>query len=138
MVVSMMAGFASEGWFPIPPAALARIRADFGAERVDETECAAEMTRVWRDCGLVVDPHSAVGLAAARRTLAAAPATPVVALGTAHPAKFPDAVERATGVRPALPAHLGDLMERPERLVSLPNDAAAVADFLRRNARAPA
>ena len=52
---------------------------------------------------MIIDPHSAVGVAAARRALAHDPATPVIALGTAHPAKFPDAVERATGVRPALP-----------------------------------
>ena len=68
----------------------------------------------WRDGELVVDPHSAIGVAAARRALAASPETPVVALGTAHPAKFPDAVERATGVRPPLPAHLADLMDRRE------------------------
>ena len=62
----------------------------------------------------------------------------MVALGTAHPAKFPDAVERATGVRPALPPHLADLMDRRETIVALPNDAAAVADYLRQTARAPA
>ena len=132
----MMADFASDGWFAIPPAALGRIRADFAAERVDEAECAAEMTRVWRDCAHMIDPHSAVGVAAARRALAAAPATPVVALGTAHPAKFPDAVEKATGVRPPLPVHLADLMERRETIVVLPNDAAAVAARLRQTARA--
>ena len=70
--------------------------------------------------------------------VAASPETPVIALGTAHPAKFPDAVERATGVRPALPPHLADLMDREETIVVLPNDGAAVADFLRQTARAPA
>jgi threonine synthase len=117
---------------------LTAIRADFAAERVDGAACAAEMTRVWRDCELVIDPHSAVGVAAARRTIAASPATPVVALGTAHPAKFPDAVEAATGVRPALPAHLADLPDRRETIVALPNDKAAVAGYLRQTARAPA
>ena len=90
------------------------------------------MARIYRGCELVVDPHSAVGLAAARRALAARPDTPVVALGTAHPAKFPEAVEQATGVRPALPPHLADLMDRRETIVALPNAAAAVADYLRR------
>ena len=137
-VRKLMADFASEGRFEIPAAVLGRIRSDFGAERVDEAECAAEMTRVYRDCELVVDPHSAVGVAAARRALAARPETPVVALGTAHPAKFPDAVEQATGVRPALPPHLADLMDRRETSVALPNAASAVADYLRRTARAPA
>ncbi len=133
---SLMADFASEGRFAIPAAILQRIRADFDAERVDEAACTAEMRRVHRESGLVIDPHSAVGVAAARSALAAAPATPVVALGTAHPAKFPDAVERATGVRPPLPPHIADLMDRGETIVELPNEANAVADYLRQTARA--
>ena len=68
----------------------------------------AEMGRVYKESAIVLDPHSAVGVRAARLALEADSATPVIALGTAHPAKFPDAVERATGVRPALPPHLGD------------------------------
>ena len=138
VVRSLMADFASDGWFAIPSAIVQRIRADFDAERVDEAACAAEMGRVYRESGLVVDPHSAVGVAAGRRALAAAPATPVIALGTAHPAKFPDAVEQATGVRPRLPPHLADLTDRPETIVRLPNDRNAVADYLRQTARAPA
>ncbi len=138
VVRSLMADFASDGWFAIPSAIVQRIRADFDAERVDEAACAAEMGRVYRESGLVIDPHSAVGVAAGRRALAAAPATPVIALGTAHPAKFPDAVEQATGVRPRLPPHLADLMDRPETIVTLPNDRNAVADYLRQTARAPA
>ncbi|MFZ0600392.1 MAG: threonine synthase, partial [Roseiarcus sp.] len=70
--------------------------------------------------------------------LGAAPATPVVALATAHPAKFPHAVERATGVRPPLPERLKDLMERKEAIVILPNDRRAVADHLRQTLRAAA
>jgi threonine synthase len=87
---------------------------------------------------LIIDPHTAVGVNAARQTLAASPGTPIVALATAHPAKFPDAVEAATGVRPALPESLADLMERKEAIVVLPNDARAVADYLRQTARAAA
>ena len=96
------------------------------------------MARAYRDSGLVIDPHSAIGVGAARRALAASPETPVIALGTAHPAKFPDAVEAATGVRPALPAHLADLMDHKETIVVLPNSRSAVADYLRQTARAPA
>ncbi len=132
----LMEDFARDSGFVIPQEALTRIRADFDAERVDEAECSAEMTRVFRESGVIIDPHSAVGIAAARRALARNPATPVVALGTAHPAKFPEAVERATGVRPALPPHLADLMNREEKIVALPNSAAAVADFVRLTARA--
>ena len=134
----VMAAFAAVGSFEIPSSALGLIRADFAAERIDETACTAEMSRVYRDSGLVLDPHSAVGVAAARRLVAASPETPVVALGTAHPAKFPDAVERATGVRPLLPPHLADLMEREETIVVLPNHGAAITDYLRQTARAPA
>jgi threonine synthase len=136
-VCALMDDFARDGAFAIPPTALARIRDDFDAERIDETECAAEMYRAWRDSGIVLDPHSAIGISAARRALKRNPTTPVIALGTAHPAKFPDAVERATGVRPALPAHLADLLEREERIVVLPNDAKAIAGFLRETVGAP-
>ena len=137
-VVAEMSALANEGAFTIPAPALARIRADFDAFRVDEPACAEEMGRVFRLSGMIIDPHSAVGLHAARTALAASPATPVVALGTAHPAKFPDAVEAATGVRPPLPEPLEHLMERKETIIVLPNKSRAVADYLRQTARAPA
>ena len=137
-VVARMSELAQEGSFAIPTEALARIRADFDAFRVDEAACAEEMGRVYRSSGMIVDPHSAIGVHAARKTLGASPATPVIALATAHPAKFPDAVERATGVKPALPDRLKDLMERKEAIVVLPNDHRAVADYLRQTARAAA
>jgi threonine synthase len=96
------------------------------------------MGRIYRTSGMIVDPHTAVGVHAARKALAASRATPVVALATAHPAKFPDAVEGATGVRPPLPEPLSDLMERKEAIVVLPADGRAVADYLRQTARAAA
>ena len=137
-VRALMGDFARDRSFTIPAPILPRIRADFGAERIDEAACRTEMARAYRDSGLVIDPHSAIGVGAARRALAASPETPVIALGTAHPAKFPDAVERATGVRPSLPAHLADLTDRKETIVVLPNSRSAVADYLRQTARAPA
>jgi threonine synthase len=137
-LAARMSELASVGAFAIPSAALALIRADFDAFRVDETACAEEMGRVYRRSGMIIDPHSAVGVHAARDALAAAPATPVIALGTAHPAKFPDAVQRATGVRPRLPEPLSDLLDRRERIVTLPNDRRAVADYVRQTARAAA
>jgi threonine synthase len=78
---------------------------------------------------MVVDPHTAVGILAARARRPA-PEVPVVALATADPAKFPDAVERATGLRPALPPSLADLLARPERRRLLPNDPAAVRQVI--------
>jgi threonine synthase len=137
-LVARMDELARDGSFTIPTEALARIRADFDAFRVDEAACAEEMGRVYRASGMIIDPHSAVGVRAARKALGAAPATPVVALATAHPAKFPDAVERATGVRPPLPERLRDLMERKEAIIILPNDRRAVVDHLRQTLRAAA
>ena len=95
-----------------------------------------------RDCiadeadrsGLVLDPHTAVGVLAAR-ACRRDPSIPMVALATAHPAKFPDAVEAATGSRPELPVHLADLHERPERLTALPADLAVIEDFVRAHRR---
>jgi threonine synthase len=79
--------------------------------------------------GQVIDPHTAIGLHAAR-TAGLAPQVPVVTLATAHPAKFRDAVERATGQCPPLPARVGDLFGREERVTELPGTYAAVAEYV--------
>jgi threonine synthase len=137
-VVAQMSELAKQGSFTIPATDLEHIRDDFDAFRADEAACAAEMGRVYRASGTIIDPHTAVGVHAARKALAGSPATPVIALATAHPAKFPEAVERATGVRPPLPERLSDLMERKEAIIVLPNDLRAVADCLRETTRAAA
>lgn len=108
------------------------IDASFRAARCDDEATLAEIGRVYTETGMLLDPHTATGTAAAH---ALGCERPVVTLATAHPAKFPDAVERATGVRPALPAHLADLYERPERTRTLPNDLAEVQGFVRSVAR---
>ena len=101
----------------------------FRAARCDDAQTLATMADVYRQSGLLIDPHTAVGLSAARQQ---GPSdVPVVTLATAHPAKFPDAVERATGVHPELPEHLADLLERPEQSTSMGNDLAAVQSFVR-------
>jgi len=137
-VRALMGSLAQSGEFAIAPGALKKIRATFDAYATSEAECAGEMARVYRESGYVLDPHTAIGVGAARRALANKPATPMIVLATAHPAKFPDAVERATGVRPALPAHLKDLMRREERFSVLPNDQHAVARFIHEHARVSA
>ncbi len=76
---------------------------------------------------MLIDPHTATATAAAHQL---AGDHPVVTMGAAHPAKFPDVVEQATGVRPALPEHVADLLDRPERTETLPNDLAAVEDYV--------
>jgi threonine synthase len=132
----LMAGLNQSRAFTIDPAALAVIRAEFSAEAVHEDAVAQEMTRVYRETGSVIDPHTAVGTHAARALLRERPEVPVVALSTAHPAKFPDAVQSATGIRPPLPPHMADLMGRPESFAVLPNDDAQVQQFIRNRARA--
>jgi threonine synthase len=103
------------------------IRGVFTSARIDDDRTLAEIARVHAECGVLIDPHTATGVAAAAD---AGRDGPVVTLATAHPAKFPDAVERATGCRPALPEHLADLYERPERIVELPADLAAVQGYV--------
>ena len=103
------------------------ITGQFSAARFDDDAVAAEMRRVYHATGLFIDPHTATGTAAARSM---AGDHPVVTMATAHPAKFPDAVERATGVRPALPDHLADLFDRPERTELIANDLAVVEDYV--------
>ncbi len=137
-VRALMGSLAQSGRFTLSRAPLAALRADFDSGATGEAETQAEMARTYRATGHILDPHTAVGVAVARAALARDPATPAVALGTAHPAKFPDAVERATGRRPALPPHLAALMDRPERINPLPNDAAAVERFITARTRAAA
>ena len=84
----------------------------------------------WERCGELIDPHTAVGVSAMRA--AGIPRdVPRIALATAHPAKFPDAVEKATGRRPALPPALANLFDLPERFTKLPNDLDQVKRFLK-------
>jgi len=107
------------------------VESSFRAARCDDAATLAEIGRVHRQSGVLVDPHTATGTSAALRLGGASPEVAVVTLATAHPAKFPDAVERATGVRPELPAHMANLFELPERTQTLPNDLAAVEKFVR-------
>lgn len=101
----------------------------FSSDRIDTDDMALAMRWAHEASGELIDPHTAIGLAAARR--AALPAdVPVVTLATAHPAKFGDAVERATGIRPVLPPRIGDLFDRAERYATLPGTFDAVTDYI--------
>jgi threonine synthase len=97
----------------------------FTSARADADDMAQAMRWAYEEAGEVIDPHTAIGLHAARRQ-DLPPGVPIVTLATAHPAKFRDAVERATGTRPALPTRVGDLFAREERMVDLPGDYDAV------------
>lgn len=101
----------------------------FTSARADENEMAAAMLWAHENCGEVIDPHTAIGLHAARIAEIDA-AVPIVTLATAHPAKFRDAVERATGTRPALPLRVGDLFQREEKFVELAGSYEAVAEYV--------
>jgi threonine synthase len=126
-----MAGFAEARRASVPPAALARARALFAGHSVDEATTRATIARTLAETGELVDPHSAVGLAAAA-ACRGDPSLPMVTLATAHPAKFPDAVEAATGRRPRLPEQLADLYARPERYDILADNLDALRAYIRR------
>lgn len=129
---ALYATFAETGAFDIPQAALVRLREDFDAVAVDDETTLATMRNAWVYDQDMICPHTAVGEYG--RVAGAAP--PIVFLATAHPGKFPEAVERATGVRPDLPAKCADLFERSETFDSLPADADAVKQYIRERSRA--
>jgi threonine synthase len=135
-LAEQMAAFRRTGRLAVSDNQWTAAKAGFSSIRQDDEQTLAEIARVAADTGQVIDPHTAIGVAGARQALSAAPATPVVALATAHPAKFPDAVEKATGRRPALPDHLADLFDRPERGEELPNDLRAVEAYIAERSRA--
>jgi len=114
--------------FIIPEEALARMRAKFGSGVCNEAETAREIARVHDQTSELIDPHTAVGCHVGRFHMLRD--TPMVVLATAHPAKFPDAVEAACGVRPSLPARLGDLMAKEEQFDILPNELGAVQSYV--------
>ena len=135
VVRAMMASLAQSGRFSLSSEALSRIRALFNADRADEEETAATIRTALRETSRLIDPHTAVGLAVAEKETRDT-AVPMIVLGTAHPAKFPEAVEAACGVRPGLPDWLSDLPERPERATAMPVDQAAIEKFILAASRA--
>jgi threonine synthase len=134
-VRSLMASLAQSRSFSISTRALSEIRARFGANRADEQEVSACIRTALRETGRFVDPHTAVGMAVAEKE-ARDPSIPMIVLGTAHAAKFPDAVEAACGQRPALPDWLADLNTRPERVTAMAADQGAVERFILAASRA--
>jgi threonine synthase len=134
-VRAMMASLAQSGRFSLSSEMLSRLRALFNADRADEEETAATIRTTLRETSRLIDPHTAVGLAVAEKETRD-PAVPMIVLGTAHPAKFPEAVEAACGLRPGLPDWLSDLPERPERATAMPVDQAAIEKFILAASRA--
>ncbi len=131
---SAMEGLKQSGAFEIQPDALKFIRKDFRAGRATQKEVAKTIKAVLAETGYLLDPHTAVGVHVANKF--EKPQSPMVVLATAHPAKFPAAVKSASGIDPALPAWLADLMDREERFEVLPAELKAVESFVSEHARA--
>jgi threonine synthase len=129
-----MNGLRQGSGFTLSAVELDALRADFDAERVNEAETTQTMRALYRRTGQILDPHTAIGIAAAERRLTSLQG-PVVTLATAHPAKFPDAVKHAIGFEPAIPTRLAAQMAAPERFTILPNNTSTVAAFIDERAK---
>jgi threonine synthase len=130
-ISALLSALRAEGRVVVPQPWAKAIRHDLSGARLDDAGTLAEIERVYRRTGIIVDPHTAVGLHAAtagRRD----PSVPMITLATADPAKFPDAVERAIGQRSPLPPFLAELHDRRERYEVVANDLDAVAAQLDR------
>jgi len=128
-LAEIMRGFEAHKRMEIAPGMRAEAARLFGSTRVDGDEMAMAMRWAFEETGQVIDPHTAIGLAAARSSDLPAN-VPVVTLATAHPAKFRDAVERAIGQRPFQPPRMSGLFERTERYDVLPATLEAIETFV--------
>ena len=128
-----MESLKQSGGFEIKPGALKAIRKEFRAGRASEKQVAATIRDTLAETGYLLDPHTAVGVFVAQKF--EKPSSPMVTLATAHPAKFPAAVKSASGIDPALPAWLADLMDREERFDILDAELKAVETFVGAHAR---
>ena len=129
VVRALMASLAQSRRLALSASALSALRAVFSADRADEDETAATIRTMLRETEQLIDPHTAVGIAVAEKEIRDQ-SIPMIVLGTAHPAKFPDAVEAASGVRPQLPEWLADLDRRPERVTRMPVDQRAIEQHI--------
>jgi len=128
----MMEDLNTDGGFQLAQGLREKLSEDFSSGRADEAETKATIADVLATTGEVTCPHTAVGLKVAQVERGATD-VPMVTLATAHPAKFPAAVQDACGVSPELPPHMAGLADLPERMTRLPNDLAAIQDHIKRN-----
>ncbi|MSP30833.1 MAG: threonine synthase [Acetobacteraceae bacterium] len=129
-----MQTFRATGKMPVPDATWQNARALFHGFRLDDDSTLTEIRALHGRTGYLADPHSIIGIAAARAH-GGAPEIPIIAMATAHAAKFPDAMRQAIGIAPALPPRLADLYQRDEHYTVLPNNLAAVQSHTRTFAR---
>jgi threonine synthase len=132
-----MESLKQSGAFTIDAGPLEAMRAEFAAGRANIGETAKTIRQTLEKSAYLADPHTAIAIKVAR-DFKGDPAVPMVVLSTAHPAKFPDAVQAASGVDPALPVWLGDLMTRAEKFDVLPSDLKMLEDHIDRHTRAAA
>ncbi|WP_124111154.1 threonine synthase [Palleronia sp. THAF1] len=116
------------GGFDVSQGAMEALRETYASGRASEEETAATIRAMHARTGEVLCPHTAVGVKVAEENFGD---SPMITLATAHPAKFPDAVEAATGARPPLPARMADLFDRPERMTDVPNDVAHLQSLIK-------
>lgn len=128
-ISDLMTDLSNSGSFTVAQNALAALKGTYDSGRADEAETTAMIKLARETMNEVLCPHSAIGVHVAEQH--AASSTPMITLATAHPAKFPDAVEGATGTRPALPPRMSDLFEREERFTQVPNDLGAIEALIR-------
>ncbi|KKM22572.1 hypothetical protein LCGC14_1623970, partial [marine sediment metagenome] len=129
--VAQLMNELGQGGFDVSQGAMQALQDTYRSGRASEDETTATIADTRRTTGELLCPHSAVGVKVADELRD--PATPMVTLATAHPAKFPDAVEAATGIRPALPPRMSDLFDREERFTRLPNDLDALKAHIKGN-----
>ena len=133
-VKRLMDGLSQSGSYTVENAPRAAIAAQFTGCRLDDDGTKDVIKSVHADTGHLIDPHTAIGVHAAR-VADLDPSVPRIVMATAHPAKFPDAVKAATGVKPALPPAMAGLYDKQERYTELPNDLTRVQDYVRAHSR---
>jgi len=127
-IAQQMKALNDDGGFTVSQGALQALRETFVSGRASEAETSATITAQLAATGEILCPHSAVGVKVAEDHLGE---NPMITLATAHPAKFPDAVEAAVNIRPPLPAHMADLYDRPERVTVVDNDLDALKTLIK-------
>ncbi len=130
-VSALMESFRKDGKMSVTLAQWRVADINFSAFMLDDMGTKRAISRLHAETGHLIDPHTAVGIMAGRAKRRN-PTTPLIALATAHPAKFPDAVRSSTGVYPSLPPRMEDIFSRPERFSVLPNDVGAVREHVRK------
>jgi len=131
--VSQLMDELKQGGFDVSQGAMEVLQSHFDSGRASEEETSNTITETLKTSGELLCPHSAIGVKVANDQPASK--TPMITLATAHPAKFPDAVEAASGIRPPLPARMADLYERDERVTRIANNLDALKDHIKGNIR---